>query len=279
MEADPHRLAAAQERQAVLNSLTRRYGNDLDAVLTWARQADVRLAELDSDDDTIQRLTAERDDLHTTLHVLAAQLTEARKSAAAAFGEAVTSELTELAMPHAQVVADLRERSELGPWGRDEVELLLAPNPGSPPLPLAKGASGGELSRVMLAIEVVFAGADPVPTFVFDEVDAGVGGRAAVEVGRRLARLARVSQVIVVTHLPQVAAFADRHLLVQKADDGIVTSSGVTTLDDAGRVQELSRMLAGLEDSEHAQAHASELLSAAEEFKAAFKAECKAAPS
>ena len=125
------------------------------------------------------------------------------------------------------------------------MEIRLAAHPGAPALPLHKGASGGELSRVMLAIEVVFAGADPVPTFVFDEVDAGVGGKAAVEVGRRLARLARLAQVIVVTHLPQVAAFADTHLVVEKADDGSVTSSGVIRLDDDGRVRELSRMLAG----------------------------------
>ena len=115
----------------------------------------------------------------------------------------------------------------------------------------------------MLAIEVVFAGADPVPTFVFDEVDAGVGGKAAVEIGRRLARLARLAQVIVVTHLPQVAAFADTHLVVEKADDGSVTRSGITLLDDDGRVRELSRMLAGLEDSEFGRAHASKLLAAA----------------
>ena len=123
---------------------------------------------------------------------------------------------------------------EFGPHGVDEVELRLAAHPGAPPLPLHKGASGGELSRVMLAIEVVLAGADPVPTFVFDEVDAGVGGKAAVEVGRRLARLAKSAQVIVVTHLPQVAAFADQHLVVEKSDDGRVTRSGVTALDDDG---------------------------------------------
>jgi len=143
-----------------------------------------------------------------------------------------------------------------GPHGADEIEIRLAAHPGAPTLPLSKGASGGELSRVMLAIEVVFAGADPVPTFVFDEVDAGVGGKAAVEIGRRLARLARLAQVIVVTHLPQVAAFADAHLVVEKADDGSVTRSGVTRLDEAGRVTELSRMLAGLEDSEFGRAHA-----------------------
>jgi DNA repair protein RecN (Recombination protein N) len=152
---------------------------------------------------------------------------------------------------------------ELGPHGGDEVEIRLAAHPGATALPLNKGASGGELSRVMLAIEVVFAGADPVPTFVFDEVDAGVGGKAAVEIGRRLARLARRAQVIVVTHLPQVAAFADTHLVVEKADDGSVTRSGITRLDDEGRVRELSRMLAGLEDSEFGRAHAGELLAAA----------------
>jgi DNA repair protein RecN (Recombination protein N) len=153
--------------------------------------------------------------------------------------------------------------AHLGPDGVDEVALLLSPHPGAPARPVHKGASGGELSRVMLAIEVVFAGADPVPTFVFDEVDAGVGGKAAVEIGRRLARLARNAQVIVVTHLPQVAAFADQHLLVEKSDDGTVTRSGVTALDRAGRVRELSQMLAGLEDSELGRAHAEELLALA----------------
>jgi DNA repair protein RecN (Recombination protein N) len=168
-------------------------------------------------------------------------------------------------MPHARVSAVITELSEPGPHGKDDVELRLAANPGSPALPLNKGASGGELSRVMLAIEVVFAGADPVPTFVFDEVDAGVGGKAAVEIGRRLAKLARLAQVIVVTHLPQVAAFADNHLVIAKSSDGSITSSGVIRLDHSGRVKELSRMLAGLEDSEYGQAHAAELLALAAE--------------
>src|SRR5208282_5266939 len=138
----------------------------------------------------------------------------------------------------------------------------LAAHPGAPPLPLNKGASGGELSRVMLAIEVVFAGADPVPTFVFDEVDAGVGGRAAVQIGRRLARLARNRQVIVVTHLPQVAAYADVHLMVDSTGrDG---ASGVRRLDGDDRVAELARMLAGLGESDSARAHARELLEAAD---------------
>jgi DNA repair protein RecN (Recombination protein N) len=147
--------------------------------------------------------------------------------------------------------------------GLDDVELLLAANAGSEPRPLAKGASGGELSRVMLALEVALADTDPVPTFVFDEVDAGVGGKAAVEVGKRLAMLARTAQVLVVTHLPQVAAFADRHVVVAKSQDGRVTTSGLQLLDDEARVRELSRMLAGLEDSATARAHAEELLAAA----------------
>lgn len=147
-----------------------------------------------------------------------------------------------------------------GNHGVDDVEILLAPHPGAPPRPVGKGASGGELSRVMLALEVVLAGADPVGTFVFDEVDAGVGGRAAIEVGRRLARLAADRQVVVVTHLPQVAAFGDSHLVVEKRVDGEVTRSSVRTLDAEGRITEVSRMLAGVDGSAAAVAHAAELL-------------------
>lgn len=260
IEADPARLAAVQERRSVLTGLTRKYGDDTAAVLAWAQQAAARLAELEGDDERIGELTAEYDELTARLTELAAELTRVREAAAERFGRAVTEELTALAMPHARVVVQLSQAAEFGPDGVDEVELRMAAHPAAPPLPLNKGASGGELSRVMLAIEVVFAGADPVPTFVFDEVDAGVGGKAAVEIGRRLARLARTAQVIVVTHLPQVAAFADQHLVVEKAGDGSVVRSGVVTLDHEGRVRELSRMLAGMEDSELGRAHAEELL-------------------
>jgi DNA repair protein RecN (Recombination protein N) len=156
----------------------------------------------------------------------------------------------------------------VGPDGADDVELRLLAHPGAPALALQKGASGGELSRVMLAIEVVFAGAGGPPTLVFDEVDAGVGGRAAVEVGRRLARLARVHQVLVVTHLPQVAAFADRHLVVAKDTEGAVTTSGVRLVEDNERARELARMLAGLPDSDLGIAHAEELLAVASREKA-----------
>jgi len=266
VEADPARLAVVQERRSDLGRLIRMFGSrsddtaDLAAVLDWAQEASGRLAELDGADDLVSALAAEEAELAAQAGDLAARLTELRGQAADRFAAAVTAELTALAMPHARLTVAITPASEPGPYGRDEVEIRLAAHPGAPELPLHKGASGGELSRVMLAIEVVFAGADPVPTFVFDEVDAGVGGRAAVEVGRRLARLARLAQVIVVTHLPQVAAFADTHLVVEKADDGSVTRSGVIHLDRGSRVRELSRMLAGLEDSELGQAHAEELL-------------------
>ncbi|MBV9092708.1 MAG: DNA repair protein RecN [Streptosporangiaceae bacterium] len=266
LDSDPARLAAVAERRAALGRLVRAFGGaagDVAGVLDWAKQAASRLADLEGADDKIAELAAEADALAAQVESLAGRLTELRSAAAARFGSEVTAELTALAMPHASLSAVVVPLGEPGPFGADDVEIRLAAHPGAPRLPLHKGASGGELSRVMLAIEVVFAGADPVPTFVFDEVDAGVGGRAAVEVGRRLARLARSAQVIAVTHLPQVAAFADNHLVVQKSDDGLVTASGVLRLDQHGRVKELSRMLAGLEDSTSAQAHAEELLALA----------------
>ncbi|WP_328729669.1 DNA repair protein RecN [Streptomyces griseoaurantiacus] len=284
LDADPLRLAAVDERRAALTQLVRKYGGPVKgaegaegvaAVLAWAERAAARLTELDGDDDRIGELTAERDALRAELGGLAQALTDARTAAAERFAAAVTAELGSLAMPHARVTFAVRQTEDpegvevggrtvaYGPSGADEVELLLAPHPGAPARPIAKGASGGELSRVMLAVEVVFAGTDPVPTYLFDEVDAGVGGKAAVEIGRRLAKLAKSAQVVVVTHLPQVAAFADRQLLVEKTDDGSVTRSGVKVLEGEERVRELSRMLAGQEDSETARAHAEELLASA----------------
>jgi DNA repair protein RecN (Recombination protein N) len=286
IEADPVRLEIVNGRVADLENLCRRHGPTLDDVLAWAERGALRLAELDGDDDRIEQLASTRDELRARLAGYAAEVSGARRAAAEKFAAAVTTELAELAMPHARIAVHVAQREvaaggsaaalpvpdpetgaerlvAFGPNGIDDVELRLAPHPGAPFLPIAKGASGGELSRVMLAVEVVFAGADPVPTFVFDEVDAGVGGKAAVEVGRRLARLARTAQVIVVTHLPQVAAFADRQLLVRKESDGSITSSGVTVLDESERRRELARMLSGLENSELGQAHADELLAAA----------------
>jgi DNA repair protein RecN (Recombination protein N) len=263
-----------------LTGLTRKYGEDIDEVLAWAERASKRLLELDGDDDRIVALRNGRDRLREELTELAARISAARIDAAERFGEAVGEELTALAMPHARVVVTITQRPDptglavrdqtvaFGRTGVDDVEILFSAHAGAEPRPIDKGASGGELSRLMLAIEVVFAGADPVPTFVFDEVDAGVGGAAAVEVGRRLARLARTAQVLVVTHLPQVAAFADRHLRVVKSDDGKITSSGVSPLNPESRIGELSRMLAGLEGSATAKAHAVELLATAAESRA-----------
>jgi DNA repair protein RecN (Recombination protein N) len=272
IESDPQRLSIVQERQSVLTALARKYEagevGGVEGVLAWGKAAAARLTELDDDDSRVDELAEEAKKLRAELLELAAVLSAARRRAADRFASAVTAEVRELAMPHASIDVDVRTGETLGPHGADEIELLLTPHAGAAPRPLAKGASGGELSRVMLAVEVVFAGAGSVPTFVFDEVDAGVGGRAAVEVGRRLARLARAAQVIVVTHLPQVAAFADQHLVVVKSDDGAVTSSGVVALDETARIDELSRMLAGLAGSSLAQGHAGELLAAAAGFKA-----------
>ncbi|MDQ4103653.1 MAG: DNA repair protein RecN [Actinomycetota bacterium] len=281
LDADPARLEQVLARQAELKRLTRKYGADVDGVLAWAQQARQRLAGLDTSDEAIAALVTRRDELAAELARHAADLTAARTAAARQLEVAVTAEITGLAMGQAQLsvvvhptpatdgddaaltVAGTRLRA--GPDGVDEVELRLAPHPSAGSLPVHKGASGGELSRVMLALEVVLAGADPVPTMVFDEVDAGVGGRAAVEIGRRLARLARSHQVVVVTHLPQVAAFADTHLVVDKSPD---TAAGVTATDIRAvtgddRVRELARMLSGLTDSDTGQAHARELLAVA----------------
>ncbi len=279
VDTDPARLAAVSERRAALTSLTRKYGETIDEVLDWARRGAERLLLLDDTEGHIAELTGRVEGLRAELADVGAELSSLRQQAAVRLAETVTDELTSLAMPHARLAVDVRQTPSdaglavgdrtlaFGSTGIDEVEILLAANKGSEPRPLGRGASGGELSRVMLAIEVALAETNPVPTFVFDEVDAGVGGKAAVEVGRRLAMLARHAQVFVVTHLPQVAAFADRHHVVRKSSDGVVTTSGLVTLDEAERVRELSRMLAGLEDSETALAHAQELLEAAQESR------------
>ena len=269
------------ERRAALRALTRKYAEDVDGVIAWAAHARTRLAELDTSDELLEEMDRERRRLAGEVAELAGVVSASRREAAGRFAAAVTGELSGLAMPHARVevvVAPAKPtgtlsllvagtESGVGPDGADEVELRLLAHPGAPSLPLQKGASGGELSRVMLAIEVVFAGAGGPPTLVFDEVDAGVGGRAAVEIGRRLARLARDHQVLVVTHLPQVAAFADRHLVVAKDTGGAVTTSGVRLVEDTERARELARMLAGLPDSDLGIAHAEELLAVADRDK------------
>jgi DNA repair protein RecN (Recombination protein N) len=259
---DPERLAALQERRAELAGLQRKYGPTLDDVLTWADKSAARLAELGNDDESIAALEAEQAELVPEIRRLAGDMSRLRTQAATRLGELVDGELAQLSMPSArlEVAVTTRDDAVPGPHGLDDVELLFAANSGSGLRPLHKGASGGELSRLMLALEVVLADRTTVPTLVFDEVDAGIGGKAAVEVGRRLARLAEHAQVIAVTHLPQVAAFAHHHFVVSKDDDGNVTSSSVTLVQESGRVDELARMLAGQEDSAAAQAHARELL-------------------
>lgn len=258
-ESGPHELAAVEDRRAVLSALVRVHGT-LDAAIELLDTGSARLAELDDDGDRIERLTAERDAAASTLDDAAAVLTEARTAAAERLGAAVTTELHALAMPDARLAVAVTPGAE-SVAGRDDVAILLAPHVGADPRPVSKGASGGELSRVMLAIEVVIAAVDPVPTFVFDEVDAGIGGAAAIEVGRRLARLAQSSQVIAVTHLAQVAAFATNHLSVVKAGDGSVTASDVRRLEGADREAEMARLLSGMPDSDAALTHARELLS------------------
>jgi DNA repair protein RecN (Recombination protein N) len=277
---DPGRLDEVQARIALLRDLERKYGDGEAAVLEFADRAAKRLAELEGGVLRSEALEAEAAELRRTLAGLGATLTARRREAADRLAKAVRAELADLAMPHAKlrVVVEQEEdegglevdgrRLQGGEGGLDRVEIELAAHPGAPLRPLGRAASGGELSRVMLALRVVLAGVDRTPTLVFDEVDAGVGGRTAAAVGRRLAQLARHHQVLVVTHLPQIAAHADRHFTVEKRSTAGDTSTEVRLLDDAGRVTELSRMLAGMEGSGLAQAHAEELLAAATAAKA-----------
>ena len=257
-------LDAAQSRLAELTRLQRLYGPELADVIDWARTQRPRLDELQGDSGRLEELEAEVDRLDAALRERAATLTALRTAAAERLETAVTEELHALFMPDASFHVGLAPVAGdgLGPYGAEDVTLSLRPHAGVEPRPLGRGASGGELSRVMLALEVVLAATDPVPTFVFDEVDAGVGGEAAVRIGARLARLARHVQVIAVTHLPQVAAYADRHVRVEKNSDPTagVTTSDVVTLTADERVEELARMLAGHGDSAAAREHARELL-------------------
>lgn len=283
LDADPARLEQVQARRAVLLGLVRKYADavnsDLAAVLQWREAAAQRLVEIDVSDEAIAHLVAVRDAAAARTTQLAEALSAARHAAAGELAQAVTSELSGLAMPTARVEIVVRPRAitaasavltiagqpaSVGEDGADEIEFLFQSHPDAPAQSIGKSASGGELSRVMLAVEVCLVGTDPVPTMIFDEVDAGVGGRAAIEVGRRLARLAREHQVIVVTHLAQVAAFADHQIVVDRpsADNGTVTGSDVHTVQGEERVRELARMLAG-SDSAAARKHAAELLNTA----------------
>jgi DNA repair protein RecN (Recombination protein N) len=283
IDADPPRLAELEARRAALGALTRKYADErtgpagIPGVLAWADEARARLTELDVSDEALATLAAERDVAAARAALLAGELSTARAKAADELAQQVSTELAGLAMPGARLHILVRARPAAaggatlcvdghdvgaGPDGVDDVEILLQSRADTPALALSRGASGGELARVMLAVEVCLAGTDPVPTMVFDEVDAGVGGRAAVEVGRRLAQLAIERQVLVVTHLAQVAAYADRQVVVDRTGDAGVTRSNVRIVDGTDRVVELARMLAG-SDSDTAREHATELLASA----------------
>lgn len=253
-------LESIQERRAVLNTLLRKYGPTLEDVIKLRETASDRLLELDSSSDQIEKLTAQVELSHQQLTAVAQKLSAARATAALQLAEQVSGELSALAMAGSTLVVEVAEAAEFGPFGKDLVSIQLSSYPGAEPRPLGKGASGGELSRIMLAIEVVLAQTEQAPTFIFDEVDAGVGGAAAIEVGRRLAMLAKQAQVIVVTHLAQVAAFANQHLRVLKNSTDEFTATDVVALTTQERVNELARMLSGMPESESGKTHAAELL-------------------
>lgn len=262
LPSDPGRLEWVHQRRAELTHLTRRYGATIDEVLAFAQRAAAEIAALDGGDERITSLRERVPQLHAAAQDRAGVLTAARQAAAKDFAAAVNDELARLAMGSARLGVRVEPTGTLTADGADDIALELSSGGGQPARSVARAASGGELSRIMLAVEVVL-GAGDVPTFVFDEVDAGVGGAAAHEIGARLADLATGAQVIVVTHLPQVAAYADRHLVVHKSTDGVVTQSDVTAVEGEERVAELARMLGGVADSRSAREHARELLATA----------------
>lgn len=270
LPVDAADLDSALARRHDLKALTRKYGTDVDDVIAWAESARTRLTEVDTSDSAVAELAATVSRLAGELTERGAMLTAVRETAGKDLAWRVTEELAELSMGGAGMVVRVSPSGDglagATESGVDEVELALDGPSGV--VPLGKGASGGELSRVMLALEVVLAERSGGGTLVFDEVDAGVGGRAALSIGKRLARLARTHQVIAVTHLAQVAAYADTHLVVHKdsaGGEGVV--SGVRAVDDSDRVVELARMLAGMEDTDTGLAHAEELLGKARSDK------------
>lgn len=271
LEADPIRFEKLQHRKAALNSLLKRYGKGSDKeaayeqLLVDGKNARERIADLSGGDQRIAELQKEADLLFKQLQDAGIAISQLRKGAAAKLSAKVTEEIKALSMPNAsfvveQIVGDSKNIKSFTSNGIDEISILFSAHSGGTPLPLNKVASGGELSRVMLALEVVIAEAEPIGTYIFDEVDAGVGGKAAIEVGRRLSKLSKSAQVIVITHLAQVAAWADNHLVVRKSENGSVTQSDVNEVTAKDRKIEIARMLSGQEDSQTAQEHAGELL-------------------
>ena len=271
--ADPQRLQELQSRRALLSELRRKYGQTLAGVLEYGQRTRARLEELEQHDERSAKLAADRRAAEAEIERAARALSKARKAAAPKLAGAVTGHLRELALPAATftIAVDTAgtDAAAMFDDGDDDVTFLLAPNPGEPARPLAKAASGGELSRTMLALRLVLSEAPP--TLVFDEVDAGIGGEAGAAVGRALATLGGHHQVLCVTHLPQVAAFADAHVLVAKDElDGRTVAGAALLLDDA-RVNEISRMLAGVGGSAHARRHARELLAQSKEVRVAAR--------
>ena len=274
LEADPDRLNLLQERKAELNSFLKRWAGageadeELVLLAAKAKSAKEAIADLQGGDERTAEIEAELLTAKKNLLDAAKKLSSARSKAAATLSEEVTNEIKALAMPNTQFFAEVvtpdyagaLKESDFTALGCDEVSMQIQGQVDGPKIALGKGASGGEMSRIMLALEVVIAKSHPVGTYIFDEVDAGVGGKAAIEVGKRLHALSKSAQVIVVTHLPQVAAWADTHFLVSKSSDGTIVASGVTRLSDNARIEEIARMLAGLEGSSSAQEHAAELL-------------------
>ena len=274
LEADPARLDFLQERKAALLAFVKKWGgagsvdDEMAEIAARVKSAKEMIADLNGGQDRIAELESEIKTVKATLLLDAKNLTAARISAAQKLSEGVTTEIAGLSMAHTRFYADVispdyegaLKESDFTITGCDEIVMSIQAHKDGPKVALGKGASGGEMSRIMLALEVVIAASAPVGTYIFDEVDAGVGGKAAIEVGRRLHALSKHAQVIVVTHLPQVAAWADRHFVVAKDSDGQVVQSAVCQLDEQARVSEIARMLAGLDESVSAQEHAAELL-------------------
>ncbi len=259
-------LDEIQDRRAQISTAIRRFGPSLDDVFAFEKTAAQRLLELDSSSESIESLEALAGEQHQQALELAKRLSAERQISASELGSRITAELKALAMAGSSVQVEVEQLPDLGPFGLDQISFLMRSYEGAESRPIGKSASGGELSRIMLAIEVILAESESANTFIFDEVDAGVGGAAAIEVGRRLAKLAKGAQVIVVTHLAQVAAFADNHLSVIKETSEGFTSSDVRNLSGEDRVTELARMLSGLQDSDSARGHATELLGLAKDI-------------
>jgi DNA repair protein RecN (Recombination protein N) len=271
LEADPARFDFLQLRKSELLALVKKYGKGSDREIAYenllieSAQAGSRLADLQGGDLRLEELKREAETKFKEVAVSAKKLSKSRMDWATKLSDAITNELTLLAMPNASLLVavtenDLNEPKSYSNNGANEVNFLFTSHKDGKLLPISKAASGGELSRVMLAVEVVLAKNSPVGTYIFDEVDSGVGGKAAVEVGKRLSMLAKNSQVIVVTHLAQVASWADNHLVVSKSETGSVTQSDITEVSGPERRREIARLLSGQDESVSAQEHAGELL-------------------